>query len=98
VQGVTVFTRTSRYQGVPEAVHDDGAGRAVRYKLLRIIPDAPAGDLHAVTQGDRLDRIAAAAYGDPEQSWRICDANSAFDPDDLVRETGRRLVIPQAVG
>jgi hypothetical protein len=94
---VVVFERTSRYQGVSEAVHDDGTGRPVRYKLLRIIPNPPAGDLHAVTQGDRLDRVAAAAYGDPEQSWRICDANGAFDPDDLVRETGRRLVVPQAV-
>lgn len=92
-----MFARTSRYEGVPEAVHDDATGRPVRYKLLRIIPNPPPGDLHAVTQGDRLDRVAAGAYGDPEQSWRICDANLAFDPDDLVREIGRRLVIPQAV-
>jgi hypothetical protein len=51
-----------------------------------------------VTQGDRLDRVAADAFGDPEQSWRICDANAALDPDELVSEVGRRLVIPQPVG
>jgi hypothetical protein len=92
-----VFARGSRYGGGPEAIHDEGGGRPVRYKLLRPIPDPPPSGLHAVTQGDRLDRVAADAFGDPEQSWRICDANRAFDPDDLVRETGRRLVIPQAV-
>ena len=92
------FTRDSRYQGVPDAVHDDATGRPIRYKALRIIPNPPAGDLHAVTQGDRLDRVAADAFGDPEQSWRICDANGALDPDGLVSEIGRRLVIPQSVG
>ena len=93
-----MFSRDSRYQGVPEAIHDDGTGRPIRYKVLRILPNPPAADLHAVTQGDRLDRVAADAFGDPEQSWRICDANDAFDPDDLVSEVGRRLVIPQSVG
>jgi hypothetical protein len=93
-----MFARTSRYQVVPEAVYDDGSGRPIRYKLLRILPDPPPADLHAVVQGDRLDRIANDAFGDPEQSWRICDANRAFDPDELVEETGRRLVIPQSVG
>jgi hypothetical protein len=92
-----MFTRDSRYQGVPDAVHDL-TGRPIRYKLLRIIPNPPAGDLHAVTQGDRLDRVAADAFGDPEQSWRICDANGALDPDELVSEIGRRLIIPQSVG
>jgi hypothetical protein len=93
-----MFTSDSRYQGVPDAVHDDRTGRPIRYKLLRIIPNPPPGDLHAVTQGDRLDRVAADAFGDPEQSWRICDANAALDPDELVSEVGRRLVIPQPVG
>ena len=45
---------------------------------LRILPDPPPADLHAVTQGDRLDRVADDAFGDPEQSWRICDANRAL--------------------
>ena len=40
--------------------------------------------------GDRLDLITARTLGDPEQFWRICDANDALDPDDLA-EPGRRL-------
>ena len=35
-------------------------------------------------QGDRLDNIAARYLGDPEQFWRICDANGAMRPDELT--------------
>jgi hypothetical protein len=92
-----VFARGSRYAAMPEAIYDGGKGRLVGYVLLRPIPDPRAGAVHVVTHGDRLDRVAADAYGDPEQWWRICDANLSFDPDDLVRETGRRLTVPPAV-
>jgi nucleoid-associated protein YgaU len=47
---------------------------------------------HAVVQGDRLDNITAKYLGDPEQFWRICDANAAMRPEDLI-EIGRRLRI-----
>ena len=94
-----MFTRDSRYQGVPDAVHDDLTGRPIRYKLLRIIPNPPAGDLHAVTQGDRLDRVAADAFGDPGAVVADLRRERAPSiPDELVSETGRRLVIPQSVG
>jgi hypothetical protein len=92
-----VFARGSRYETVGEAIHDNGGGRPIRFKLLRAIPGSSPGIVHAVVQGDRLDRIAFAAYGDPEQFWRICDANAAFDPDELTAQSGRRLTIPQAV-
>ena len=34
---------------------------------------------HAVAQGERLD-YSRRTTGDPEQFWRICDANAALDP------------------
>jgi hypothetical protein len=51
-----------------------------------------------VTQGDRLDLIAARTIGDPEQFWRVCNANNALDPFDLPAGLGRvlRVPIPQA--
>jgi len=51
-----------------------------------------------VTQGDRLDLITARTLGDPEQFWRVCDANNAMNPPDLTAEVGRtlRIPIPQA--
>ena len=49
---------------------------------------------HTVTQAERLDNVTAQYLGDPEAFWRICDANLALLPADLVAETGRILVIP----
>ena len=48
----------------------------------------------AVGQGDRLDLITARTLGDPEQFWRVCDANDAMDPRELTAETGRALRVP----
>ena len=42
----------------------------------------------------------AHALGDPEQFWRVCDANDAMDPIDLTNEPGSalRVRLPQAEG
>jgi nucleoid-associated protein YgaU len=90
-----MLSRSSRYASVPTAIHVDAEGRQHPYLLLRPLPDPPAIEAHAVVQGDRLDVLAFRAYRDPEQFWRICDANRAFRPDDLL-EVGRRLRIPLA--
>jgi len=38
---------------------------------------------HAVTEGERLDHIAAKYLGDPEQFWQLCDATGAGWQDAL---------------
>lgn len=48
----------------------------------------------SVRANDRLDLIAARVFGDPALFWRICDANEALSPFDLLTTTGRTLVIP----
>jgi hypothetical protein len=53
---------------------------------------------HTVTQGERLDNIAAQYLGDPEQFWRICDANAVLRPDELTDTTGRRIRITMPAG
>lgn len=74
----------------------DESGRHVRYKRIRTIPnDAGRTRPHEVRDGERLDHIAHEHYGDPEQFWRVCDANKALWPPDLVREPGRRLQVPE---
>jgi hypothetical protein len=52
-----------------------------------------------VTQGDRLDNIAAKYLGDPEQFWRLCDANGAMRPDALTETIGRwlRITLPEGI-
>jgi hypothetical protein len=44
-------------------------------------------------QGDRLDNLAARYVGDPEQFWRICDANDIMRPEELTEEVGRTFKI-----
>lgn len=46
-----------------------------------------------ITAGDRLDVIAFRILGDPELFWRICDANEAMHPVELISEPGRIIHI-----
>jgi hypothetical protein len=89
-----MFFRGSRYEPVPEAQLVTSEGRTIRYKRVRFIPDAPGSLAQQVNQGDRLDLISYRIYKDPEQFWRICDANLALLPEELTAEPGRRLLIP----
>ena len=53
---------------------------------------------HQVTDGERLDVIAALLLGDPTQFWRLCDANLATRPEEL--ETPDRVLnvtLPQGI-
>ena len=88
-----MFARTSRYASVADAVYNDPSGRQITYKILRITPVTTPMTTHAVAQGDRLDLLSYQYYGDPEQFWRICDANVAMRPDDLL-QIGSQLKIP----
>jgi hypothetical protein len=88
-----MFERGSRYEAVPDAVHVDAQGRRIRHKRLRILP-APGGAFtHTVAQGERLDRIADAWFGDAKQWWRLADANLERDPAALEAEPGRRIAV-----
>jgi hypothetical protein len=94
-----MFTATSRYHDVRVVEHVTPDGTVVRYTVVRRIPD-PATTVvvghHVVEPGDRLDRIAAEHYGDPEQSWRIADGHRILDPDVLTAEPGSvvRFTLP----
>ena len=92
-----MFESTSRYYNLPATTYITPDGREVRYVRRRFLPDAADMTIlaaHTVTQGDRLDNVTARYLTDPEQFWRVCDANSALDPDDLTAETGRSVQIP----
>jgi hypothetical protein len=49
-------------------------------------------------QGDRLDNLTAKYLGDPEQFWRLCDANNALQPEELTDTVGRRVRITMPEG
>ena len=39
------------------------------------------------------DEVYGSWQRDPEQFWRLCDANAAMRPDELTESVGRRLRI-----
>ena len=92
-----MFEPTSRYYALDDASLTTGDDRIIAYKRRRFLPDGKKMPLLVevtVTEGDRLDLITARTLGDPEQFWRICDANNAMNPSDLTAETGRVLRVP----
>jgi hypothetical protein len=81
-----MFFKGSRYEKVPTRTLTDRAGRLIAYKTTRFIPPTPALEGHRVMSRERLDHIAWQHYRDAERFWRICDANTAVWPDDLLEE------------
>jgi hypothetical protein len=47
-----------------------------------------------VVQGDRLDVISARFLGDPQLFWRICDANGAMRPADVLLLPAQLIAAP----
>ncbi len=100
--GTTTFPPASRYYQTATAQYTTPDGRVIVYLQRRFVPSADNFTTlaeHTVTQGERLDNIAAQALGDPEQFWRICDANNAMRPDDLTATPGRilRITLPEGI-
>ncbi len=92
-----MFEPTSRYANLETATLATTDGRKVAYKRRRFLPrgkDLPLLVEVTVTQSERLDLITARTLGDPEQFWRVCDANDAMNPVDLTSEIGRTLRVP----
>lgn len=91
-----LFPPSSRYYGIPTTIFVDAGGKETVYLTRRFVPPperfATIGT-HEVEQGERLDNITALHLDDPEQFWRLCDANRAMRPDALIELIGRRLRI-----
>ena len=91
-----MFAITSRYHSIQTAELETADGKKIVYLRRRFAPQPAAFALlleHTVVEGDRLDNITAQYLGDPEQFWRICDANGAIRPEELTETVGRRLRI-----
>ena len=96
------FPPNSRYQGIGTAKRTSADGRIIVFVKRRFVPGPGQFALiqeHPVVQGDRLDNIAAKYLGDPEQFWRLCDANGAIRPDELTETIGGkvRITLPQGI-
>jgi hypothetical protein len=87
---------TSRYYNFETATLETPDGRTIIFLKRRFVPQPESFSLlqeYVVSGGDRLDNVTARFLGDPEQFWRVCDANRAMRPDKLTEIIGRRLRI-----
>ena len=96
------FPSASRYYGVETAQLELAGERRIVFLRRRFVPSADRFQLlreHRVLQGERLDNITATHLGDPEQFWRICDANNAMRPEELTETVGRhvRITLPEGI-
>jgi hypothetical protein len=97
----TLFAATSRYYGIDTA-SIELQGRTIVYIRRRFLPPVENFQLlqeHTVTQGERLDNIAAQFLGDPTLFWGLCDANNAMRPEKLTETAGRklRITLPEGI-
>ena len=91
-----MFDADSRYYALGTATWTTLDGRQVRYVCRRFLPQEDGGLPLArvrVEAEQRLDLIAARTLGDPEQFWRICDANVAMHPKEMTAKVGRWLAV-----
>jgi hypothetical protein len=90
------FAPTSRYYGIATSQRVQADGRTVVFVQRRFLP-APENfalvQNVSIVAGDRLDNLASHHIGDPEQWWRLCDANRAMQPEALVSKVGAMLAI-----
>lgn len=97
----SLFPPNSRYAGLDVATLERPDGRILVYVRRRFIAPPERFALlqeHVVVQGERLDNLAARYIGDPEQFWRLCDANAVLAPEEL-ETPGRvlRITLPDGM-
>ncbi len=93
----------SRYQALSATplTYTRSDGRTILYFPRRRLP--PSGSMSLPTPvhaapSERLDQVAARTLGDSEQFWRLCDANDAMNPFNLIDEAAGHLQLPSPYG
>jgi hypothetical protein len=95
------FPFTSRYHKTELATMETPDGQQIAYLRRRFLPDPDQFVLlqeHTVTSGQRPDHLSAIYLSDPEQFWRLADANRVMHPDELTRTVGEKVRITLAEG
>ena len=93
------FPPDSRYHGLPLRRMTLPDGREVANVGRRFLPPLDAYEpiaVHEVPDRDRLDLLAAQYFADPEQGWRIPEANGVRDPRTVLSQAGSRIAIAAA--
>lgn len=88
-----MFLKNSRYYGLPTVTAVDARGREVQAVELRRLP-ATTGETTTVHGHDQLDVMSYRRYRDGTRFWRIADANTELEANELVRVEGRDIDVP----
>jgi hypothetical protein len=95
------FAATSRYYATDTTTLETVDGTVFRYLRRRFLPALDRFTLlqqYQVTEGDRLDNVTAKFLRDPEQFWRLCDANPVMNPVELEKLGTRiRITLPEGI-
>ncbi len=99
---VNPFPPNSRYSNIQTATLETPDGNVTIYLRRRWVPSPDRFALlqeYTVTEGDRLDNLAASLIGDPELFWQLCDSNGAMRPEELTETIGRKLrvTLPEGI-
>lgn len=89
-----MFNKNSRYFGLDTVIGKDRQGRKVTAIKLRRLPETN-GDPSVVTDETQLDVTSERKYRDATRFWKIADANSDLEANELVQTTGRTIKIPK---
>jgi hypothetical protein len=98
---MNAFAANSRYVQTPVKTCTLPDGREINYLARRFLPqpdELASFGSYVVVGGDRLDTIAARAFGDPELFWRLVDGNRELMPRRLVEDVGRVLNLTLPAG
>lgn len=92
----------SRYAATELRPYTTASGRTVMHFRRRFISPTDRFQTieeHAVVEGERPDTLAARFLGDPEQSWRLADANGVLRPEEMTDTPGRtvRITLPEGM-
>lgn len=98
---VNAFSPGSRYYSIETAILERPGKEPAIYVRRRFIPPADRFSLlqeHTVTDSERLDNISFQYLGDPEQFWRLCDANNTMNPEELEEPGAKiRITLPEGI-
>lgn len=94
------FPLNSRYHGLPTSEYVSQGDRRIMYLQRRFLPRSDAFQtiqFHSLSDGDRLDLIAASYFGDSLLYWRLCDSNGAMRPEDLLARDQIAITLPEGI-
>jgi len=89
-----MFFKGSRYEKVESYRFRRIDGSEVSIKKKRRIPEPKARLIHTVQEGERTDTLAHRYYRDPLKFWKLADGNSEMNPEALLGEPGRQILVP----